>query len=214
MTALLLTLTALISYFFGSISTPILTSNLYFHSNIRKYGLDNPGITRFTRRYGYKGYIVLFGTEIVKTLVPVLIGHFLMLIVDHADIGRAFALFCVILGTNFPVMYRFKGEHSLVAFIVGIAAVRFELALAFVAALAAVYFVTRYISLAVLSASLFMSVVTIMTIDTDIVRYLLFLSVLLVFIEYRRNIVNLIKGKEQKFIYRKDISYMFDQNDY
>lgn len=212
MTALLLSLTALISYFFGSISTPILTSNLYFHSNIRRYRLDNPSITQFSRRYGRRGYFVLFGTEIVKTLIPVLIGHFLLLIVDHADIGRALALFCVVLGTNFPLMYRFKGVPSLVAFFVGILAVSAELALAFAVALVAVYFVTRYVSLSVLSASLFVSLVTIMTVDTDIVRYLIFLTVLLVFIEYRHSIVRLLKGKEEKFIYRKDLSYMFDED--
>lgn len=212
MTALLLSLTALISYFFGSISTPILMSNLHFHSNIRRYRLDNPSITQFSRRYGWKGYAWLFGTEIVKTLIPVLIGHFLLLIVDHSDIGRALALFCVVLGTNFPIMYRFKGVPSLVAFFVGIVSISGELAFVFVVALAVVYLITHYVSLSVLVASLFVSLVTIMTIDTAIVRYLIFLTVLLVFIEYRHSIVRLIKGKEEKFIYRKDLSYMFDED--
>ena len=37
MTAFLLCVTALISYSFGSLSTPILSSHIFFHENILKY---------------------------------------------------------------------------------------------------------------------------------------------------------------------------------
>ena len=43
MTAFLLSVTALVAYFFGSISTVNLTSNLIFHRDIKKeYPLDQP----------------------------------------------------------------------------------------------------------------------------------------------------------------------------
>ena len=75
----------------------------------------------------------------------------------------------------------------------------------------AVYFATRYVSLAKLAATLMMCLVTLMMIDTPFVKYLVLLTALVVFIENRHGIVRLIKGKEKKFRYRKDISYMFDE---
>lgn len=47
MTPLLLAVTAIIAYSFGSLSTPILSSHIYFHENVLNYSRDNAGITRF-----------------------------------------------------------------------------------------------------------------------------------------------------------------------
>ena len=92
MTAFLLCVVALISYSFGSLSTSILTSHIYFHENILNYSRDNVGITRFMKHHGWKGVAVLLIVEALKVIIPVLIGGLLMLIVDHADVGYAFAL--------------------------------------------------------------------------------------------------------------------------
>ena len=110
MTAFLLSVTALVAYFFGSISTVNLTSNLIFHRDIKKeYPLDNLGITRFVKDFGVKGLAKFLGVEAAKALIPLILGGILLGIVDHADIGRAFAMFCMALGIVFPIMYRFKG---------------------------------------------------------------------------------------------------------
>ena len=91
MTAFLLCVTALISYSFGSLSTPILSSHIFFHENILKYSRDNVGITRFLKHHGWKGVAKLLVIEVFKVIIPVSIGGLLMLIVGHADVGFAFA---------------------------------------------------------------------------------------------------------------------------
>lgn len=213
MIALLLSLTAIIAYFCGSISTVNLTSNLYYHRNIRAdYPLDNEGITRFIKHFGKKGVAVLFGCEIVKTVIPLLIGGLLLNIVDHSDVGYAFAMFCLTLGTLFPVMYGFKGERSLVAVAVSAFFIGSSVGVAAVIVFAIVYFVTRYVSLSTMCAALMMCLITMMTVDTKPVQYLVLLTAVLIFIENRHSIVRLLKGKEPKFKYRKDISYMFDED--
>lgn len=211
MIPVLLTVIALISYFCGSVSTVNLTSNLYFHRNILKdYPRDNDGITRFIKDYGIKGAVVLFGTEAVKVAVPVILGGLLMGITDHSDVGRAFAMFCILLGTVFPIMYDFKGETSFVAFCVCILFVSTGTAFIMLIVFLAVYFLTHYVSLSSLAAAAAMCVGSVMMVDSDIVRRIMLFMAILIFVEYRQSIVRLARGKEEKFVYQKDISYMFD----
>ena len=215
MTAVLLTLTAVIAYFFGCVSSVNVTSNLFFHCNIKKnYPRNNEGITRFRRKFGIKGIVILVGTELLKALIPLLIGGLLMSIKGHADVGYAFAMFCMVLGTVFPVIYGFEGETSF--FVVALSSLFIDggVALAMLLAFAGVYYFTRYISLASLAAALMMCFVSVMTVNTDLVRYLVFFTAIIIVIENRKSIRKLIKGKEEKFSYKEDLSYMFDENDF
>ena len=210
MMAVVLSFIALLAYFCGSISTPILDSHLVFHTNLLKYSRDNLGLTRFEKRFGKKGYLYIFLTEAIKTAVPILIGWLLMLIFDHGDIGRALALFCVVLGTNFPIMYEFKGEHSLIAVTVGLWFISGSVAIVWIVVFLACYFISHYISLSCVISALFMCLITAMMIDEVLVQRLMYLTALLIIIEYRKNVVGILKGTESKFRYRKDAIAIFD----
>lgn len=212
MTPLLLAVTALIAYSFGSLSTPILSSHIYFHENILNYSRDNAGITRFLKRHGWKGVGVIVLIEALKVIIPVLLGSLLLLIVDRSDVGSAFALFCVVLGTNFPILYRFHGEHSLLAVAIGTFFVSSEVAFAGIIVFVIVYLISRYISLSSLMAMAAMCLVSVMSVDDTIVRNIYLLTGLLVLIEYRGSISRLIKHKEKKFRYKEDVTYMFDDD--
>lgn len=212
MTALLLAVTAAIAYSFGSLSTPILSSHIYFHENILNYSRDNAGITRFLKRHGGKGIAVIAIIEALKVIIPVLLGSLLLLIVDRSAVGSAFALFCVVLGTNFPILYRFHGEHSLLAVAIGTFFVSGEVAFEGIIVFAFVYIISRYISLSAIVATVMMCLISFMSIDDSIVRNIYLLTGLLVLIEYRRNIVRLFRGREKKFRYEEDVTYMFDDD--
>ena len=212
MTPFLLAVTAIIAYSFGSLSTPILSSHIFFHENVLNYSRDNAGITRFLKRHGRKGVGVVVLIEALKVIIPVLLGSLLLLIVDRADIGAAFALFCVVLGTNFPILYRFHGEHSLLAMAIGSFFVSSEVAFAGIVVFAAVYLFSRYISLSALLSVLMMFLVSVMSVDDSVVRTVYALTCLLVVIEYRKNILRLVKRKEKKFRYEEDVTYMFDDD--
>ena len=212
MTPLLLAVTALIAYSFGSLSTPILSSHIYFHENILNYSRDNAGITRFLKRHGWKGVGVIVLIEALKVIIPVLLGSLLLLIVDRSAVGSAFALFCVVLGTNFPILYRFHGEHSLLAVAIGTFFVSSEVAFAGIIVFVIVYLISRYISLSSLTAMAAMCLVSVMSVDDTIVRNIYLLTGLLVLIEYRGRISRLIKHKETKFRYKEDVTYMFDDD--
>lgn len=212
MIPLLLAVTALIAYSFGSLSTPILSSHIYFHENILNYSRDNVGITRFLKRHGWKGIGVIVLIEALKVIIPVLLGSLLLLIVDQSAVGSAFALFCVVLGTDFPILYRFHGEHSLLAVAIGTFFVSGEVAFAGIIVFVIVYLIGRYISASAILAMTVMCLVSVMSVDDTIVRNIYLLTGLLVLIEYRGSISRLIKHREKKFRYKEDVTYMFDDD--
>lgn len=210
MIALLLSVTALAAYILGSLRSDIIASNLIFHRDLFKYSRDNLGITRFLKDFGKLGAIKLILLEAAKAALPVLIGGWLLSVEEHSDIGRAFALFCTMLGCIFPILYRFSGASTLILLPVGMLFVNAEVAFLGIIVFAAVYLATRYISLSAMSGALSMVLASLMAVDLLIVRWLIFGCALLVILEYRRSVPRLIRGTEPKFIYKKDISYMFD----
>lgn len=210
MIALLLSVTALAAYILGSLRSDIIASNLIFHRDLFKYSRDNLGITRFLKDFGKLGAIKLILLEAAKAALPVLIGGWLLSVEEHSDIGRVFALFCTMLGCIFPILYRFSGASTLILLPVGMLFVNAEVAFLGIIVFAAVYLATRYISLSAIIGALSMVLASLMAVDSLIVRWLIFGCALLVILEYRRSIPRLIRGTEPKFIYKKDISYMFD----
>ncbi len=212
MSYLLLALTAIIAYFFGSLSTVSIASYLVYHKNLRKYPRTNFGITQFSLDLGKGGFAVLLGIELFRCLFPVLVGGWLMSILDCAEIGRAFAFFCVILGTAYPIMYRFKGEVTYFAVVFGLIGVNYEISVLLVVVFAAVYFFSRYPILAEAICAVFMYGFSIVTVDVDMVHTLLLFTMLLILIHDAKRLYAIAKHREEKFVYKRDLSYMFDED--
>ena len=108
----LLLLTAFIAYVSGSVSTRRVASRYVFKRDLTKLGRGNTWLSNFRRLFGYLGFAKLGLVEIVKDLLPLLIGFR-----GRPDIGRIFAGYCLMLGRLWPVFNRFKGGHGCVALI-------------------------------------------------------------------------------------------------
>ena len=214
MSFLLLALTGAFAYFVGSLSTVQIASHLVFRKNLRKYPRNNLGITQFYRRYGKAGFLVLLVIELIRSLLPVLVGGWLMSILDCADIGRCFAFFCLLLGTVFPIMYRFKGEVSYFALMFGAMAVNFEIGAVLAIIMVIAYFATRYPALAEVIAAVFMYGFSIITMEGAWVHTLLQLCMLLVLLQNAKTLFRIATHKQEKFKYVRDLSYMFDENEH
>ena len=91
----LLLLTAAIAYGIGSLDTMVLSSNFVFRRSLLKLGKGNVWLSNFRRIYGVPGFIKLFLVELVRDVLPILIGALLLGFKGHADVGRAFAGFCL-----------------------------------------------------------------------------------------------------------------------
>lgn len=207
----LLLLIAIVAYGLGSMSTMVIASNYVFRASLRRLGTGNLWVSNFRRIYGAWGWIRLLLVEFVKDTLPILFGSLLLGFKGHADVGRAFAGLCVVLGRLYPLFYDFKGSHATLALVfmalwiepsVGIVT-------AVVAALALV--TTRYITLASLASALVCVAVSALMVEGDLVRKLIFIAVGLVFFKHIPAISRLVGGREERLSFEEDITYKLDE---
>ena len=208
---LLLLPTALVAYVFGSMDTMVLASNFVFRQNLRRLGEGNRWLSNFRRIYGVPGFIKLALVEVIKDLLPILIGGWLLGIKGHADVGRAFACFCLVLGRLYPVFYGFKGGHAGIALVVGAFTLSSSVGGAALVVLALVTWFGRFLSLGAVAAAAVVMMVSVLVVDGDLVlRLLVFASGLILF-KHIPALIRIIQGWEFRFSLKEDITYKLDE---
>ena len=187
-------LLAVCSYLSGSISTGILVSKLMHGPNLREVGSKNTGASNVLRTMGVPAAAITFVGDILKALLPTLIGKQLLGL-NGAMIGGLAA----ILGHNWPIFFQFKGGKG-VASTCAVMAVCFnwQAVICYVVAIATIA-ITRFISL---GSMLLVSLFAILVICTNPGNWLaaiwvIVLAVLCIW-RHRANIGRLINGTEAK----------------
>lgn len=207
----LLLLIAVVAYGIGSMSTMVIASNFVFRTSLSSLGRGDIWLSNFRRIYGVWGMIRLLLTELIKDALPILFGALLLGFKGHADVGRAFAGMCVVLGRLYPLFYDFKGSHATLCLVtlglwvtpsVGIATA--------VVALGAVL-VTKYLSLGTLIATLIYVAVTVLMVDNDLCTKIMLIAAGLVFFKHIPAIARLAGGREEKLSFKEDITYKLDE---
>ena len=208
---LLLGITAIIAYFFGSMDTMVLASNFVFHRNLMRLGDHTRFISNFRRLYGIGGFLKLLAVELVKDAVPILAGSLLLGIRGHADAGRAFAGFCLLLGRLYPVFNRFRGSHGSVALVVAILCVDASAGAAAAAVMLAVIWFSRYISLGVVAGAVIAVITVILVVDSRLLMILCVLMAALVLLKHIPAMIRLVRGAEPRLSLKEDITYKLDE---
>ena len=208
---LLLLPTALVAYVFGSMDTMVLASNFVFRQNLRRLGEGNRWLSNFRRLYGIPGFIKLALVEVIKDLLPILIGGWLLGIKGHADVGRAFACFCLVLGRLYPVFYDFKGSHAGIALVVGAFTLNTSVGGAALVVLALVTWFGRYLSLGAVAAAAVAMMVSVLVVDGDLVLRLLVFSAGLILFKHIPALIRIVQGREFRFSLEEDITYKLDE---
>ena len=208
---LLLLPTALVAYVFGSMDTMVLASNFVFRQNLRRLGQGNRWLSNFRRLYGIPGFIKLALVEVIKDLLPILIGGWLLGIKGHADVGRAFACFCLVLGRLYPVFYDFKGSHAGIALVVGAFTLNSSVGGAALVVLALVTWFGRYLSLGAVAAAAVAMMVSVLVVDGDLVLRLLVFSAGLILFRHIPALIRIVQGREFRFSLEEDITYKLDE---
>lgn len=98
-----------IPYLLGSINPAIILSNRVYKDDVRTHGSGNAGSTNMMRTYGTKAAVVTFLCDMLKTVISVVVGLFLI-----GPIGMSIAGFFVVFGHMFPIWYKFKGGKGVV----------------------------------------------------------------------------------------------------
>ena len=208
---LLLLPIALVAYVFGSMDTMVLASNFVFRQNLRRLGQGNRWLSNFRRLYGIPGFIKLALVEVIKDLLPILIGGWLLGIKGHADVGRAFACFCLVLGRLYPVFYDFKGSHAGIALVVGAFTLNSSVGGAALVVLALVTWFGRYLSLGAVAAAAVAMMVSVLVVDGDLVLRLLVFSAGLILFRHIPALIRIVQGREFRFSLEEDITYKLDE---
>lgn len=185
------------SYMLGSISFSIVMGKLLKGIDIREHGSGNAGATNTLRVLGKGPGITVFLLDILKGIVPVLVGFSLS---AHSDWPAILCGVAAIVGHNWPIWFQFKGGKGIATTIGVIASLAFIPALlAGVIAIVSIA-ITRYVSLGSLLFAAFMPVF-IVFIDGYYSHELFGASLLIAvfaFVRHRSNIVKIIKGTENK----------------
>lgn len=208
---LLLGLTAIIAYLFGSMDTMVLASNFIFRRNLLRLGDHSSWLSNFRRLFGIKGFFKLFVVEIIKDAIPIVIGSLLLGIRGHADVGAAFAGFVLVLGRLFPVFYGFRGSHATAAMIAAGFAAGTSVGAAAMIAAVGVIAVTRYLSLGTVAGAVVLVMVSVLAVDDSLILRLALFTAALVLVKHVPAMIRLMRRTEPRLSLEKDITYKLDE---
>ena len=208
---LLLGLTAIVAYLFGSMDTMVLASNFVFHRNLIRLGDHSRFISNFRRLFGIGGFFKLLAVELVKDLIPIIVGSLLLGIRGHADVGRAFAGFVLVLGRLFPLFYGFRGSHASVAMIVAAFMVGNSVGAAAMIVTASAIALTRYLSLGTVAGAIVYTMVSVLAVDDSLLLRLALMTAGLVLLRHIPAMIRLVRRAEPRLSLKEDITYKLDE---
>jgi len=189
----ILCLSALAGYVFGSIPFGLILTKLAGLGDVREIGSGNIGATNVLRT-GKKPLAALtLLADILKGLIPTLFVTAYFELIPYGLIAGFMAL----IGHMFPVWLKFKGGKGVATYI-GVAFGFFwPSGVCFILSWLVVAFLFRYSSLSALVACLVTPFVTFFLTE-EIIATTLFVMSILVLIRHRSNIERLIAGEEDK----------------
>ena len=222
LTPVLLVLIAAAAYVLGSVNGSIIVSRYLFHSDVRTMGSGNAGLTNFYRNYGPKGIAGVLGIDIAKGVLAALIGGLVFPLAtgdqalkpEYVDIGRLFATFCLILGHVFPVFYGFRGGQGILCGVSAVFIVDYNAGVIALVVFVLAFLLTRYVSLGSVLGTISVPVTLLAKGFSGLCLILACLSVLLVVMKHGENIVRIIRHKEPRFVFRRDLSHKLDEDNF
>ncbi len=212
MITVLLSVTAVIAYFLGGLDVPQLCCSRFLEKNLRAYGKGQRSYEAFYRENGPKGTALVYVPEILKIGLAVLIGGWLLGIKGHADVGRAFALFCLIMGAVFPSAHGLVGGRGIKELLVGMLFVNPTAGIFTLAVFAGVLVLSKYISLAGICAGAAAILGTWVFVETRLAVQMSLFCAIIITVRHISHIRRMINRTEPKLQTKKDLSYKFDED--
>lgn len=182
----------LLAYLTGSISSAVIVCRIMGLPDPRKFGSHNPGATNVLRLGGKKAAIFTLLGDMLKAIIPILIGYAL----DLHNRNLGWVGFMAFIGHLYPIYFRFKGGKGMATYFGALVALSpLLLAYCIVTWLVTAFF-TRYASLASILSSFAVAAFG-FYLDH---RYFfpLFAMFLILTARHHRNIKNLWHGTERK----------------
>ena len=191
-------ITALASYFLGCFNGAVIVSKYILRDDVRNHGSGNAGLTNFHRTFGGPLTAVVILCDVLKAVIAVLLGSWLLGFIDPL-FGKYWAgVFCL-LGHMFPCMFHFKGGKGILSGGTIALMIDWRVALVVWGGFLILTALTRYVSLGSLWAGASFPFITWYCYPEPIIVILGFICGGLVVWQHRTNIKRLLNGTENKF---------------
>ncbi|CAA6801727.1 MAG: Acyl-phosphate:glycerol-3-phosphate O-acyltransferase PlsY [uncultured Thiotrichaceae bacterium] len=193
-TSMLPYLMIIAAYLLGSVSTAILTCKMMGLTDPRTAGSNNPGATNVLRVGGKKAAAITLIGDMLKGLLPVLLGKLL-----GFDLSwLAFIGLAAFLGHLYPLYFGFKGGKGVATAIGVYAGLNLWAGLLVCATWLFVAKVLKISSLAALVATLLAPLYFYLLAQHTLVTVVIAIITVLIYWRHRSNIQNMLDGKESK----------------
>ncbi|MBQ7826111.1 MAG: glycerol-3-phosphate 1-O-acyltransferase PlsY [Clostridia bacterium] len=188
-------LVVVIGYFLGSISSGVLLSKAIMKKDIRTQGSGNAGTTNMLRIHGKGMALVTFLCDILKGVIAVYIGKWLV----GGELGGVLGVLGAVLGHNYPIFFGFKGGKGIATSFGSLLFVYPVQALIAFSAFLILVFITHYVSVGSIVAAFTLPALVILTTPFDPIIWgiMAFLGTMVIY-RHKSNIVRLMQHKENK----------------
>ena len=202
MQVLLVILSAVIGYLFGTIPVGACIARLYGNLDIRKHGSGNTGTTNVLRTLGWVPSLLTLLGDCLKGVFGALIGRWL-----GGEAGMLAGGFFAVLGHDFPVFTGFRGGKGIATSLGITFVICTPVAPWLVVIVIAIVAVVRIMSVGTLAASIAYPILFWIYLPdgANLPLYLSFAvaMVLLSFFCHRANIRRLLRGEENRLDFGK-----------
>ena len=208
-----LAIIAVAAYFLGCFQPGSILCLRLFGGNIKTCGRTQRGYEAFVRNYGVKGCLAQFGPDVLKIILTVLMGGWILNDpIDIVEVGRGMALFGLLLGTIFPCTRRFVGGRGVIEFLLGMIVVNSSAGILSLFVFLVVTYFSKYTTWGIVGA-LFGGFLGIALFGDNSSSVILaaFCGVLVLF-RHINHILRIFNHKEQKLSKERDVSYKFDED--
>ena len=183
-----------LAYLLGSVSSAVVVCKLLGLEDPRTLGSNNPGATNVLRLYGKKAAIPTLAGDVLKGVIPVIVGKLL----NAPDMILACIGLAAFTGHLYPVFFNFKGGKGVATLIGVLFGTYWLLGLAFMGTWLLMAVIFRYSSLAGLTAATTAPIYTAFLLDSPWFIASNMLMAILLFWRHISNIKKLISGEEDK----------------
>ncbi|HEX2201373.1 MAG TPA: glycerol-3-phosphate 1-O-acyltransferase PlsY [Gammaproteobacteria bacterium] len=183
-----------LAYLFGSISSAIILCRIAGYPDPRRQGSGNPGASNILRLYGKKAAAITLAGDLLKGLLPLLIGRALQVPeVILASLGVA-----AFLGHLYPIFFQFEGGKGVATFIGILYGLAWPAGVAFMLVWVVIAATFRYSSLSALVATALSPVLIFITVPSYAYLTATLLMAGFIFWRHQANIRKLLSGTERK----------------
>jgi glycerol-3-phosphate acyltransferase PlsY len=183
-----------VAYLLGSVACAVVVCRAMSLPDPRGVGSKNPGATNVLRANGKLPAILTLGGDILKGLLPVLLGRWLG---ANEAIVAAIGV-AAFVGHLFPIFFGFRGGKGVATFIGVLLGFHYLLGVTFVSIWLLMALLFRISSLAALTGAVLMPLVSFYALPSSPITAAVMIMSALVIMRHHRNIRNLLAGTEDR----------------